>query len=41
MSVFLDAANFADLRGKNADIIRIYGVCHVIHIFFVSSLGKV
>ena len=26
---------------KNADVSRTQGVCHVIHIFFGSSLGKV
>ena len=26
---------------KNADASRTQGVCHVIHIFFGSSLGKV
>ena len=28
-------------RPKNADIGRTQGVCHVIHIFFESLLGKV
>ena len=39
--VFLDIAKFADFRLKNADVSRNQGVCHVIHIFFRSSLGKV
>ena len=41
MSVFLDITKFADFRWKNADVSRTQGVCHVIHIFFGSSLGKV
>ena len=36
ISVFLDIAKFANFEWKNAD-----GVCHVIHIVFGSSLGKV
>ena len=39
--VFLDIAKFADFRSKNADVSRILEVCHVIHISFGSSLGKV
>ena len=39
--VFLDIAKFADFRWKNADVNRIQGVCHVIHIFFGPTLGKV
>ena len=31
---------FADFRWKNADVSRIQGVCHVIHIIFGSYLGK-
>ena len=27
--------------GKNVDFSRTQGVCHVIHIFFGSSLGKI
>ena len=38
---FLDIAKFADIWWKNADVSRTQGVCHVIHKFFVSSLGKV
>ena len=41
MSVFLDIAKFANFRRKNADVSRTQTVCHVIHIFFGSSLGKV
>ena len=41
ISVFLDIAKFADLSWKNADVSRTQGVCHVIYIFFGSSLGKV
>ena len=33
-------AKFADFRWKNADVSRTQRVCHVIHIFFGSSLGK-
>ena len=40
-SVFLDKAKFADFRLKKADVSRTQKVCHVIHIFFGSSLGKV
>ena len=39
--LFLDIAKFADFEWKIADISRTQGVCHVIHIFFVSFLGKV
>ena len=38
--VFLGIAKFADFRCKNTDASRTQGVCHVIHIFFGSSLGK-
>ena len=41
ISVFLDIGKFADFRSKNADVSRNQGVCHVIHIFFETSLGKV
>ena len=41
MFVFLDIAKFADFRKINADISRTQGVCHVIHIVFGTSLGKV
>ena len=41
ISVFLDITKFADCRWKNADVSRTNGVCHVIDIFFGSSLGKV
>ena len=39
--VFLDIAKFADFQRKNADVSNTQGVCHVIDIFFRSSLGKV
>ena len=39
--VFLDVAKFTDFRRKNADVSRTQGVCHVVHIFFGSSLYKV
>ena len=41
ISVFLDIPKFADFQWKNADVSRTQGVCHVIHIFFGSSLAKV
>ena len=41
ISVFLDIAKFANYRYKNADANRTQGVCHVIHIVFRASLGKV
>ena len=40
ISAFSDIAKFADFRWKNADVSTIQGVCHVIHIFFGSSLGN-
>ena len=40
ISVFLDMAKLADFWGKNADASKTKGVCHVIHMFFASSLGK-
>ena len=40
MSIFLDIAKFAGYRWKNADFSKTQGVCHVIHIFFGFSLGK-
>ena len=39
--VFLGITKSADFRSKNADVSRSQRVCHVIHIFFGSSLGKV
>ena len=41
VSVFLDISKSADFPWKNADVSRTHGVCHVIYIFFDSSLGKV
>ena len=41
ISVFLDIAKFDDFQGKNDDVSRTQGVCHVIHIFFECSLGEV
>ena len=40
ISVFSDIAKFADFQRKNADVSRTQGVCHLIHIFFGSSLGE-
>ena len=41
MSLFLEITEFADFGWKNANVSRVQGMCHVIHIFFRSSLGKV
>ena len=41
ISVFFDIAKFTDIRCRNADASRTQGMCHVVHIFFGSSLGKV
>ena len=40
-SVFLDIAIFTDFQWKNDDVNRTQRVCHVVDIFFGSSLGKV
>ena len=39
--LFLDTAKCINFCLKNADVSRTQGVCHVIHIFSGSSLGKV
>ena len=41
ISVFFDTTKVSDFRCKNADVSTTQKVCHVIHMFFVSSLGKV
>ena len=41
ISAFLDIAKFANFRGENTYVSRTQGVCHVIHIVFGTSLGKV
>ena len=41
ISVFLDIAKFADFQWKIADVRRTEGACHVICIYFASSLGRV
>ena len=41
ISVFFDIAKFPDFQLKYADVSRTQMVCHVIHIFFGSSLAKV
>ena len=41
ISVFLDIAKIADFWWKSADVSRPQGLCHVIYMFFESSLGKV
>ena len=38
---FPDVLKIADSRWKNADISRIQGACHVIYVFYGSSLGNV
>ena len=39
--VFLGIAKFADFQRKSAHVSRTQGVCHVVHILFGSSSGKV
>ena len=39
--VFLDILKIADFQLENVDVCRSQGVCHVIYIFFGSSLSKV
>ena len=39
ISVFIDAAKFADFWWKNADVSRTQGVCRMIRVFFGSFLG--
>ena len=41
ISVFPVVKKFAGLRWKKTGVSRTQGVCHVIHIYFVSSLDKV
>ena len=41
ISLFVDTTKFADFQWENAGVSRTQGVCHVIDIFFGSSLGKV
>ena len=41
ISVLFDTTKFADFRSKNADVSRTQGMCHVIHMLFGSSLGKI
>ena len=41
LSPLLDITKIADFRWKHADVSRTERVCHVIHIFFEFSLGKV
>ena len=40
LSAFLEIAKIDDFQWIKADVSRIQGMCHVIHIFFGSSLGK-
>ena len=39
--VFPDILKIADFRWKNADVSKTQGTCHMIYVFFESSLGKV
>ena len=41
ISVFQDIAKFTDFHLENDDVSITQRVCHVIHIFFGSFLGKV
>ena len=41
ISVFLNVRRVVDFSGKNADVSRTHGLCHVINIFLGSFLGKV
>ena len=41
ISEVLDITKFANFPSKNADVSRTQVVCHVINIYFGSSLGKV
>ena len=41
ISVFLDITKVIDFWWQNSDFSRTQEVCHVIHIFFESTLGKV
>ena len=41
ISGFPDITKTDDFRRKNADVSRTQEVCHVIYVFFGSSLGNV
>ena len=41
ISVFFDITKVSDFGCKNADVSTTQEVCHMIYIFFGSSLGKV
>ena len=41
ISAFCDIVKFADFWQKNTDVSGTQLVCHVIHILFGSSLGKI
>ena len=41
ISVFLDITKVSDFLWKNTDVCGTQEMCHVIYIFFVSSLTKV
>ena len=41
ISTFLDITKIADFPWKSADVSRTQELCHMIYMFFGSSLGKV
>ena len=41
ISACLDTAKNADFWRKDANVSRTQGMCHVIYIYFGSSLGKI
>ena len=41
ISVFLNITRVVDFQWKNVDVSRTQAVCHVVYIFFESSLGKI
>ena len=40
ISSFHDKTKFTDFQGRNGDVSRSQGVCHVIHVFIGWTLGK-
>ena len=41
IAVFFDTAKVADFWWKGPEVSKTQWVCHVIYMFFLSSLGKV
>ena len=41
ISAFLDVTKITDFWWKNSNVSRTEGLCHMIYMFFESSLGKV